>query len=70
MLFFSELDHYDVYISIFFILKTELKKKKRKKRAIFQARKREKKKTQGKIKLGGLKMLHNMAAGNKFCRMN
>lgn len=31
MLFFSELDHYDVYISIFFILKTELKKKKEKK---------------------------------------
>lgn len=69
MLFFSELDHYDVYISIFFILKTELKKK-RKKESNFSSPKKGKEKTQGKIKLGGLKMLHNMAAGNKFCRMN
>lgn len=35
MLFFSELDHYDVYISIFFILKTELKKKRKKKKEQF-----------------------------------
>lgn len=48
MLFFSELDHYDVYISIFFILKTELKKKERKKEQFFKPEKGKRKKPKAK----------------------
>lgn len=52
MLFFSELDHYDVYISIFFILKTELKKKRKKKKSNFSSPKKGKEKNPRQNKAG------------------